>query len=178
MTNKQEVVIRKVVPSDAEQYVKLHNLVWKDAYKNIFPEEVFERREQRAEAVINGFADWMSADPDDIYYCAEVDGKLVGFMTATLHTKNEHFKDKNYAEIMGMYIHPDYQGLGIGSKFKNIFVEWARSQGATKYLIGVLGDNHNARKVYEKWGGKLDKHTAPYVLLGKSYDEVFYTIGL
>ena len=177
MPSKKEVVIRKVVPSDAEQYVKLHNLVWKDAYKNIFPEEVFERREQRAEAVINGFADWMSTK-EGIYYCAEIDGKLVGFMTATLHTKNEHFKDKNYAEIMSMYIHPDYQGLGIGSKFKNIFVEWARSQGATKYLIGVLGDNHNARKVYEKWGGKLDKHTAPYVMLGKSYDEVFYTIDL
>ena len=42
MTNKQEVVIRKVKVSDAEQYVKLHNLVWKDAYRNIFPEEVFE----------------------------------------------------------------------------------------------------------------------------------------
>lgn len=178
MPSKKEVVIRKVVPSDAEQYVKLHNLVWKDAYKNIFPEEVFERREQRAEAVINGFSDWMSSSPEDIYYCAEVGGKLVGFMTATVHTKNEHFKDKNYAEIMGMYIHPDYQGLGIGSKFKNIFVEWAKAQGATKYLIGVLGDNHNARKVYEKWGGKLDKHTAPYVMLGKSYEEVFYTIDL
>ena len=174
----KNVVIRKVRVSDAEQYVKLHNLVWRDAYKDIFPQEVFEERDKKAQAIINGFADWMSANPEDIYYCAEADGKLVGFMTATLYTKNSHFKDKNFAEIMGMYIHPDYQGLGIGSKFKKIFVEWAKAQGATKYVIGVLSDNHNARKVYEKWGGKLDAHTEPYVKLGKSYQEVFYTIDL
>ena len=68
--------------------------------------------------------------------------------------------------------------LGIGSKFKNIFVEWAKKHGATKYVIGVLKDNQNARKVYEKWGGKLDEYTQPFVKLGVGYDEVFYTYDL
>lgn len=48
----------------------------------------------------------------------------------------------------------------------------------TKFVDGVLKDNHNARKVYEKWGGKLDEYTQPFVKLGVSYDEVFYTYDL
>jgi inosine/xanthosine triphosphate pyrophosphatase family protein len=45
-------------------------------------------------------------------------------------------------------------------------------------VIGVLKDNHKARKVYEKWGGKLDNHEQPFVKLGVGYDEVFYTYEL
>ena len=54
----------------------------------------------------------------------------------------------------------------------------AKSNGATKFVIGVLKDNHNAKKVYEKWGGKLDEYTQPFVKLGVGYDEVFYTYDL
>lgn len=45
-------------------------------------------------------------------------------------------------------------------------------------MIGVLKENDKARKVYEKWGGKLDKYTQPFVKLGVGYDEVFYTYEL
>ena len=90
----------------------------------------------------------------------------------------EHFGKMGYADLGAIYIHPDYQGLGIGSKLKQIFIDWAKSNGATKFVIGVLKDNHNARKIYEKWGGKLDEYTQPFVKLGVEYDEVFYTYDL
>lgn len=48
---KNEYIIRPVRPEDAEQYFKLNNLVWRSAYKDIFPEEVFKNRE--SEKVIN-----------------------------------------------------------------------------------------------------------------------------
>lgn len=34
------IIFRKVQPTDAEQYIDLQNLVWRDAYKHIFPEEL------------------------------------------------------------------------------------------------------------------------------------------
>ena len=77
-----------------------------------------------------------------------------------------------------MYIHPDYQGVGIGSKFKKIFTKWAKDNGATKYVLGVLKDNLKARKIYEAWGGSLDKYSQSYDICGKGYDEVFYTYSL
>ena len=155
MIDKNKIKIRKLTASDAEQYVKLHNIVWRHAYKHIFPKEVFEDRDARTQSRIDSFADWIDSNPNQINYCAEVDGKIVGCMSATISSNYDHFKQQNYAELMGLYILPEYQGIGIGSIFKKLFVDWAKEHGATKYVIGVLKDNHNARKIYEKWGEDL-----------------------
>ena len=61
---------------------------------------------------------------------------------------------------------------------KNIFEKWAKSNGATKYVIGVLKDNLDARKVYESWGGKLSKHESDFVKLEVGYKEIFHTYNL
>lgn len=170
--------IRKLTKLDAEQYVKLHNVVWEVAYKHIFPKEVFEDRSARTQARIDNFKSWVSSSPDQIDYAAEVDGKIIGCMSATISSNYQHFKELGYAEIMGLYILPEYQNLGVASKFKNIFINWAKSKGATKFVIGVLKDNLKARKVYENWGGKLDSYTQPFIKFDVNYEEVFYTFDL
>ena len=38
---KTNLIIRKTEPKDAEQHVRLGLSVWRSAYKDIFPEEVF-----------------------------------------------------------------------------------------------------------------------------------------
>ena len=45
MTNKH--TIRRATKEDAEQYIKLSNLVWRTAYKDIFNETVFNKRESK-----------------------------------------------------------------------------------------------------------------------------------
>ena len=54
-------------------------------------------------------------------------------------------------------------------------IDWVKENGANKFVIGVLKENHKARKVYEKWGGKLSSHTQNFIKLGVGYKEVFYT---
>ena len=46
-TSNDLILIRKVRNDDAKQYIELINSVWRDAYKNIFPEEVFIDRERK-----------------------------------------------------------------------------------------------------------------------------------
>lgn len=175
---KTNLIIRKTEPKDAEQHVRLGLSVWRCAYKNIFPEEVFIDKENKAEDKIKNFDKSIQNDNMSLSYVAESDGKIVGFVFGRMISHYEHFGKMGYADLEAIYIHPDYQGLGIGSKLKQIFIDWAKSNGATKFVIGVLKDNHNARKVYEKWGGKLDEYTQPFVKLGVGYDEVFYTYDL
>ena len=78
-------------------------------------------------------------------------------MFGTLDSDYEHFKN-DYAELTALYVYPEYQGKGIGTKLRDIFVEWAKSKKADKYVIGVLKDNARARKVYESWSGKLSEY--------------------
>ena len=172
------IIIRPTKLEDAEQHVKLGIFVWRNAYKHIFPEEVFIERENKAEEKIKNFDTCVQNDDMCLSYVAEIDGKIIGFILGRMISRYEYFSEKGYADLEAIYIHPDYQGLGIGNRFKQIFTDWAKSNGATKFVIGVLKDNHKARNVYEKWGGKLDEYAQPFVKLGVGYDEVFYTYDL
>ena len=62
--------------------------------------------------------------------------------------------------------------------FKAMFEDWARKNGASKYVIGVLKDNKKARAVYEKWGGKLSTYEEDFYKMGVAYKEVFYIYDL
>lgn len=174
----EEIIIRKVESKDAVGLVTLNNLVWRIAYKDIFPEEVFAERDEYAAKKIQNFDQIYYNGDDEICYVAETDGKIVGFVLGRIISDYDYFKNLGYADLQAVYILPEYQGRGVSSKFKNLFVNWAREHGATKFVIGVLKDNNKARKVYEKWGGKLDPHTEPFVKLGVGYEEVFYTYKL
>ncbi|MBR4406814.1 MAG: N-acetyltransferase [Clostridia bacterium] len=175
---KKDIIIRPVKSEDAVQYTNLHNFVWRVAYKDIFPEEVFVDKESKTQQRIESFPQFARNDNTQMGYIAEVDGKIVGFVSGAITSFYPYFAERGFADLTGIYIHPDFQGKGIGSDFRKIFEKWASDNGATKYVIGVLKDNHNARKVYETWGGKLASHTQPLIKLGKEYEEVFYTFTL
>ena len=174
----ENIIYRKTKIEDAEQHVRLGLLVWRDAYKHIFPEEVFIEKENRVADKIKNFDKSITNDNMSLSYVAEIEGKIVGFVFGRMISHYQYFGEKGYADLEAIYIHPDYQGLGIGNKLKQIFIDWAKKNGGTKFVIGVLKENHKARKVYEKWGGKLDEYTQPFVKLGVDYDEVFYTYDL
>lgn len=174
----KNIIIRPLKQSDAKDYVFLHNLVWRDAYKHIFPKEVFDERDKNAEKMIKSFNNFINSNSEQINLVAECGGKPIGFMSATLNSNYEHYKNNGYAELMGVYIHPQFQGNGVATKFKNMFVDWAKENGATKFVIGALKDNRKACSIYEKWGGKLDDYKKPFEKLGKKYDEVFYVFKI
>lgn len=174
--NKDLLKIRKVTSEDAREWFVFGFKVWRNAYKNIFPEEVFVDRESKLEEKIKEFDNKLQNNNKSIAYVAEYDGKIVGTMCGSISSSYNHF-DK-YADLIGLYVDPKFQGLGIGSSFKNIFEQWAIENGATQYVIGVLKDNNKARAVYESWGGKLSEFEEDFVKLGVGYPEVFYTYDL
>ena len=129
---KSNIVIRQAVAEDAEQFVKLKNLVWKDAYKNIFPKEVFDEQEASQDSKIKYFKENMVGNKNNLIFVAECLGNIVGLISGSLLSNYEFFKNNGYADLTALYIHPDYQGLGISSKFKNMFEHWAKQNNATK----------------------------------------------
>ena len=177
---KNKIKIRKVKLEDAEQYIKLTNLVWRSAYKSIFPESVFEAREseETISRMVNGFAKYTINNPNYFSYVAEIDGKIIGLLGGSYQSHYEHFQNEEYADLQAVYIHPDFQHIGLGKKFFDLFVTKIKKKGITKFVIGVLQDNKQARRAYEKWGGKLDAYSKPYMKEGKEYIEVFYTYDL
>lgn len=174
----EKINFRKASKQDAEQYIALRNKVWRVAYQNIFPEQVFLEKEAKAEKEIANFEEYYYNDNTKITYVAEIDGKVVGILMGVMQSEYEYFSSLGYADLQALYVYPEYQGMGIAGNLKKIFEAWAKQNGANKYVIGVLKENAKARKVYEKWGGELSNHTQPFVKLGVGYEEVFYTYSL
>ena len=105
---------------------------------------MFIDRDNKIEQKVKTFAETMKNDNENIAYVAESNGKIIGIMCGGIKSGYEYFK-KDYADLIGLYIDPSYQGKGIGTSFKNIFEKWAKENGATKYVIGVVKNNNKAR---------------------------------
>lgn len=165
------------MPEDGKNWIVLVNKVWRDAYSHIFPEEVFIQNDNQLEEKVKTFNDNIKNDDKSIAYVCEYNGEIIGVMYASINSSYEYF-NLEYADLIVLYIHPQFQGYGIGSSFKKIFEQWAIENGASKYVIGVLKENLKARKVYELWGGKLSEYECDFVKLGIGYPEVFYTYDL
>ena len=169
-----DIKYRLVRKEDGYEWYTLINKVWRIAYKDIFPEEVFDERDKSIDEKVGEFTEEKFLGDRKIAYVAECDGKIVGVMFGTLDSNYDHFKG-DYADLVALYVYPEYQRQGIATTLKNHFVEWARSKNADKFVIGVMRDNAKARKVYEAWGGTLSDYTYDFVANDVGYPEAFYT---
>ena len=172
-----DIKYRQVRTEDGYEWYTLLSRVWRTAYAHIFPKEYFDARDKSVESKAREFTKEMFAGDRKTAYVAESGGKIVGLMFGTLDSDYDYFKG-DHADLVALYVYPEYQGMGVGTALKDIFVKWARTKEAEKFVIGVLKENHKARKVYESWGGKLSDHEQDFMIMGKGYPEVFYVFNL
>jgi len=87
--------------------------------------------------------------PDDVLI-AEVDGVVAGY--AKLGRSITLPSHQHVLELNGLSVDPNRRRLGVGRQLIEAAVEEARSRGARKLSLRVLGTNTNARKLYESCG--------------------------
>ncbi|MCL4265275.1 MAG: GNAT family N-acetyltransferase [Anaerolineae bacterium] len=94
--------------------------------------------------------DRLKEAPPDLYrFVAEVDGRVVGM--ASLHQKQN--PRERHAAGLGMMVHPDYWGRGIGSQLLDALVNLAGNWlQLTRVELEVNTDNLAAIRLYEKLG--------------------------
>jgi ribosomal protein S18 acetylase RimI-like enzyme len=135
------VKIRHAEPEDAE---KIHDVAlksWKDTYSHILSEKTIEE-------VIE---DWYSIEDlrehteHPIFYVAENGEEVIGFVHATVENKK--------ATLHRIYLDPEYQGQGIGSKLYEK-TENDLKQDADKIGRELLAENKKGNNFYQKQGCK------------------------
>ena len=94
----KNIIFRKVNAKDAEEYIKLVDFVWRDAYKDIFPEEVFLDRESHFEEKLKNFDKIFYNDNIVFTYVVEYNNKIIGTLWGTMNSDYLYFKEKGYAD--------------------------------------------------------------------------------
>jgi len=88
-------------------------------------------------------------DPNSILLIAELDNKVIGLLDFSAKSK------KKIAHIgeLGISVHPSYQGIGIGQKITESFLEWAiKNDQVEKVFLNVFATNERAINLYKKLG--------------------------
>ena len=88
-------------------------------------------------------------DPADALV-AELDGIVAGY--AGLRNAVALPSHAHVLEINGVAVHPSAGGRGVGQRLVEAVVEEARSRGARKLTLRVLGPNDVARRLYRRCG--------------------------
>jgi predicted GNAT family acetyltransferase len=131
------LVIRKPVPQDMNALAALHA-----AYEQ---EEVLPAASEFRPAASRQNIERIFAEEQMLV--AELGGCLIGKINTNAVTFTR-------CQIGGVYVHPDYRGLGIAGRMATEFVESLTAQGRGISLF-VKKSNIAARKVYQRIGFEI-----------------------
>ncbi|MDP3897541.1 MAG: GNAT family N-acetyltransferase, partial [Mesorhizobium sp.] len=133
--------IRKAEPADAGAIADIHHEAWQGAYAGIIPHRALT-------AMINrrGSEWWANAIRRAAsVLVVEIGGKVAGYATIG---KNRARELKQEGEIYELYIRPECQGIGLGTRLFNAARERLASHGLRGLVVWALEDNDNAVSFY------------------------------
>lgn len=139
-------LIRLATVDDLPQIAHIARLTWDATYnKTIAPEnrrEFLERayKLENLEPAINNLGHW--------FYVAEIEKKVVGFG----HFLQRYHPTRARAELMRLYVLPEYQNLTIGHTLLTVGFAALAKAGIEQCFVSVQSSNSLARKFYERHG--------------------------
>lgn len=91
-------------------------------------------------------------DSAQCWWTAERDGKLVGFASAGPNKLPHPESRPSHAELRGLYVARQAQGIGLGTRLLKTALEWMLAHTDGPLWIGVWSGNEKAQKLYAAHG--------------------------
>ena len=171
------VVVRSAIDADAVAIASIHVRAWQAAYAGIIPTEYLD-----ALSIPARTATWTASleaggtpDGGEIHV-AEVGGAVVGWLTCG--PSRDDGAPAHVGELHGIYVDPDFWGVGVGLALMDLCIEELRAKGFSSATLWVLTDNHAARAWYERRGWVFDGAEAVFAVAGLDLQEVRYSRDL
>jgi len=145
----------------------VNRAAWEHAYQHIYTAEeirgLFDNDVDQAGSWVNRRLERIAT------LIAEIDDQIVGFCGLAM------LKDGD-GEIVTLYIHPDFQGKGIGSGLWNAGLDILKEAGCKRIWVWVLA-KARAVQFYEEKGAVLTE-TGTYTVAEHTEKTHGYTISL
>ena len=150
------MLIRKVKYEDIEQIVDIDIKDWKIMYRGIIDDNILKNLDRNKK-----IEKYKKRYETEKIIVAENHETVLGFCWYDDNIENE--KNGADSEIVAIYVDCDNLGNGIGKR---------------KMILWCLEKNENARKFYEKMGGKLVNDEKYFEIEGQKYKEVGYIYNI
>ena len=145
--NTLTIDIRKAEPDDAEAIADVHHEAWRGAYAGIIPYRALTRMISR-----RGAAWWDNAIRRAAsVLVVEIGGEVVGYATLG---RNRARELPQQGEIYELYLRPEYQGIGLGSRLFSAARDKLAAHGLAGLVVWALEENAGALAFYAGAGGR------------------------
>jgi GNAT superfamily N-acetyltransferase len=145
--NTLTIDIRKAEPRDAEAIADVHHDAWQGAYSGIIPYRALARMINR-----RGANWWENAIRRAASVLViEIGGEIAGYATLG---RNRARELPQQGEIYELYLRPEYQGIGLGSRLFAAARQKLASHGLKGLVVWALEENVNALDFYAGAGGR------------------------
>ena len=157
--------IRPAVPEDAQTIAAINTVCWQTAYRGLFPDDALDALSVTDKRVEHFANDILVCE---IYLVAENKTGVAGYLSGG----KARAATLPYAyEIYTLYIHPNFQGQGIGTALMKAFQEKIKN---APFYVYTLDGNTKAIRFYQKRGGLLHpQFNKEGIAYGYTFNEVF-----
>lgn len=145
--NTLSIEIRPAGPADSDAIADVHVNAWRGAYSGIIPHTALITMLNR-----RGPQWWARAIRRAAsILVVEIGGEIVGY--ATFGRNRAHELDQQ-GEIYELYILPEYQGIGLGSRLFAAARDALDRHGLDGLVVWALDENDIAQSFYRGHGGQ------------------------
>jgi L-amino acid N-acyltransferase YncA len=85
---------------------------------------------------------------------AEFDGRLVGYLTASIESRAELFKRNVKVHIYDTYVVEELRGQGIGTAMMDELNRWVKDKGVDQITVYISSENENGLAFWHASGYK------------------------
>ena len=155
-----EITIRTADPSDAEAILKCYTAPL--AARNTLQIPYRSLESVREQLTKSGAGDHLLV--------AEIEGEVVGVIG--LHTSSR--PRVNHKAEVGMMVHDDWQGKGVGAALMRAVIELAdKWLNLTRIELTVFTDNESAIALYRKFGFEIEGTFRKYAFRDGEFVDAF-----
>lgn len=141
------VNLRMATLDDAESIARIHVETWRTTYAGMLPDDMLVAMSEEKQA---GMWRRMLRGGETAIVADHPRHGIVAFGS---YGPNRSGRDGYTGEVYTLYVHPDFQGLGIGRGLLRVLFGALAREGHDSALIWVLEQNP-ARFFYEAMGGR------------------------
>lgn len=157
--------IRPIEVEDAENFIELSKKIDESGFMMLEPGERQTTVEQQIRAI-----ERISKDEKSIFYVADVDGTLTGFMAAL----GNHNKRNRHSAYLVLGVLEEFQGQGIATKLFDQIFDWAKTAAISRLELTVITENVKAYNLYKKMGFILEGEKVHSLMIdGKPVNEYY-----
>jgi GNAT superfamily N-acetyltransferase len=138
--------VRPARAADAAALADVYAAAWREAYAGLIPAIALERMIVRRSA---GW--WRDVMKRRAILVLEVGGTVAGYSTFA----PARGRAQSAAEIQELYLRPEYQGIGLGTRLFSAVMKRVKGRGYARVLVRALAENDRANTFYLRRGGSL-----------------------